>query len=69
MFLGTILLDTICLNDKAQRVTTKDKIIIADLENLLGEVDRNVFYQKLLKAKLNISSIFLYSLCFESIVA
>ncbi|GBM49912.1 Protein prune 2 [Araneus ventricosus] len=54
---GTILLDTICLNETAQRVTEKDRKIIAKLETILEGVNRNEVFETLQKVKFDVSKL------------
>ncbi|GIY26835.1 protein prune homolog 2 [Caerostris extrusa] len=52
---GTILLDTICLNETAQRATEKDKKIVERLETFLDGISRTEMFETLQKVKFDVS--------------
>ncbi|GFW49513.1 exopolyphosphatase PRUNE1 [Trichonephila clavipes] len=54
---GTIVLDTICLNETAQRVTEKDRKIVEKLETYLPGVSRNEVFDTLQKVKFDVSKL------------
>lgn len=55
---GTIVLDTICLNETAQRVTEKDRKIVDKLETYLsGGISRNEVFDTLQKVKFDVSKL------------
>uniref|UniRef100_T1JHM1 DHHA2 domain-containing protein n=1 Tax=Strigamia maritima TaxID=126957 RepID=T1JHM1_STRMM len=54
---GAVLLDTVCLDDKAGRVTEKDKQMLAKLEEYLPDVNRRVIFEKLQTAKMDITGL------------
>ncbi|GFT45933.1 exopolyphosphatase PRUNE1, partial [Nephila pilipes] len=53
----TIVLDTICLNETAQRVTEKDKKIVDKLETYLDGISRNEVFETLQKVKFDVSKL------------
>ncbi|GFQ88421.1 protein prune homolog 2 [Trichonephila clavata] len=54
---GTIVLDTICLNETAQRVTEKDRKMVEKLETYLSGISRNEVFDTLQKVKFDVSKL------------
>ncbi|XP_067132645.1 exopolyphosphatase PRUNE1 [Centruroides vittatus] len=54
---GTIIFDTVCLNENAKRVTSKDMEIASKLESLLKDVNKEEIFQEIKKAKFDVSDL------------
>ncbi|XP_042908214.2 exopolyphosphatase PRUNE1 isoform X1 [Parasteatoda tepidariorum] len=57
LLLGTILLDTVCLQESAKRVTEKDKVVAAKLEKYIKDINKEELFQELLHAKFDTSNL------------
>ncbi|XP_023223877.1 uncharacterized protein LOC111625080 [Centruroides sculpturatus] len=57
IYLGTIIFDTVCLNENAKRVTSKDMEIASKLESLLKDVNKEEIFQEIKKAKFDVSDL------------
>lgn len=54
---GTILLDTICLQESAKRVTEKDKAMVCKLETFLEGITREEVFESLQRVKFDVSKL------------
>ena len=56
-FVGAIVVDTVCFSVEAARATEKDHDVVARLEELLPEINRQALFEELVAAKADVSGL------------